>query len=125
MTTPIVGTGMVTVLIVDDEAGLRTVCARCLRLAEMEAFTAEDGASALLLVGAIHPLVVVVDLHMPGLDGGYVCRHLATRTGPRPAIVVTSGGEIDDLELDFDVFLPKPFRCGDLIAAVHRALGMR
>ncbi len=58
-----------TVLIVEDEADLAVSCARLLRRAGYEATIAPDGDTALRLLEAELPDLVLTDLRLPGADG--------------------------------------------------------
>ncbi|MCA3230323.1 MAG: response regulator, partial [Burkholderiales bacterium] len=86
---------MLRVLIVDDEpparARLRQVLADCAeRVALTVAGEADGGLKALTAVEQLRPDVVLLDIHMPGMDGLEVARHLsarATETEPPPAVV--------------------------------------
>jgi CheY-like chemotaxis protein len=84
-------------LIVDDHDGFRSV-ARTMLEAEGFAVVGEavDGQSAVASAGALRPDVVLLDVHLPGLDGFDVARLLAALPDP-PAVVLTSSRPIEDL----------------------------
>lgn len=77
-------------LIVDDHAAFR---ASARALLQAEGFNvvgeAADGAAALRAVRALQPEIVLLDIHLPGLDGLAVAEQLATVPHP-PAVVLTS-----------------------------------
>jgi len=77
-----------TVLIVDDHPSFRS-SARA--LLESEGFDvvgeAEDAASALTAVRALHPDVVLLDVQLPDGDGFEVCEALARDGAPRIVLV--------------------------------------
>jgi DNA-binding NarL/FixJ family response regulator len=79
-----------TVVIVDDHASFRS-SARA--LLEAEGFDvvgeAEDGTSALAVIGQLHPRVVLLDVQLPDIDGFEVADRLA-RAGDPPAVVFVS-----------------------------------
>ncbi|HXY73520.1 MAG TPA: response regulator transcription factor [Actinomycetota bacterium] len=89
------------VMIVDDEevwrVGLRTVLERddrCLVVAE-----AADGAEAIELADDAMPNVVVMDMHMPTMDGAEATRRILERvTYAKVLVVSVSGGEKDVVE---------------------------
>lgn len=60
---------MSTVLVVDDEAGMRRTLTRLLAGQGFETLTAGDGAEALRALEARTPDVILLDLVMPGMDG--------------------------------------------------------
>jgi DNA-binding NarL/FixJ family response regulator len=81
---------MRTVLIVDDYAPFRDSARDLLQGGDFDVVgEAEDGQSALLLAEKLHPEVVLLDVHMPDLDGFDVARRLAALESP-PTVVLTS-----------------------------------
>jgi DNA-binding NarL/FixJ family response regulator len=79
-----------TVVIVDDHASFRQAA---VELLESEGFavvgTACDGIAGLEAVETLRPQVVVLDIHLPDLDGFDVADRLARRATP-PAVVLIS-----------------------------------
>ena len=79
-----------TVLIVDDHAGFR---ASARTLLESEGYEvvgeAEDGSAALRLAAELRPQLVLLDVHLPDLDGFEVTERLRGLDDP-PAVVLTS-----------------------------------
>jgi DNA-binding NarL/FixJ family response regulator len=81
---------MTTVLIVDDYPPFRDSARGLLEGGDFEVVgEAEDGRSALRLAEELHPDVVLLDVHMPDLDGFEVARRLAELERP-PEVVLTS-----------------------------------
>ena len=75
-----------TVVVADDDAGLRQVLTAMLAGIAGQVIEAEDGAQALAAVAAGHVDLVLADLSMPGMDG----HALLDRLPPGlPAIVIT------------------------------------
>jgi CheY-like chemotaxis protein len=59
-----------TVLLVDDDDDARAVTGACLAAEGYRVVDAKDGAEALaLLDGGLRPAVILLDLHMPNIDG--------------------------------------------------------
>ena len=85
------------VLIVDDHDGFR---AAARALLEREGFVvvaeASDGAGALVEAERVLPDLVLLDVHLPDVDGFEVSRGLALLPSP-PAVVLTSSRPIADL----------------------------
>ena len=79
------------VLIVDDHAAFR---AAARALLESDGFDvvgeAADGLSALSECARVSPDVVLLDVHLPGLDGFGVARELARRAPPPRVVLVSS-----------------------------------
>lgn len=110
-----------TVLVVEDEASVRQLCARVLEEEGYRVLTAGDGLEALAILEAagaeIH--LVISDLRMPRLDGFQLSAQLAARRAAPPVIFIS--GYSLDRPIDRPI-LPKPFRPADLLAAVERVL---
>lgn len=81
---------MRTVLIVDDYAPFRESARDLLESGGFEVVAeAEDGAGALRLARELQPDVVLLDVHLPDLDGFEIARRLRD-LDPAPEVVLTS-----------------------------------
>src|SRR5262245_36233328 len=81
---------MKTVLVVDDYRPFRESARGLLESGDFEVIgEAEDGNGALRLAEELRPDVVLLDVHMPDLDGFEVARRLAQLKSP-PTVVLTS-----------------------------------
>lgn len=116
------------VLLVEDEAPVRTFAARALRLrghAVLEAGSAEE-ALQLLQDPSLQVDVFVTDVVMPGLDGpGWVVQALAERPAVRTVFISGYAEEaLSDLQarIPNSVFLAKPFSLMDLTETVQAQL---
>jgi DNA-binding NarL/FixJ family response regulator len=109
-----------SVLIVDDHPSFR---ASARMLLECEGFDvvgeAESGEAALLAVDELQPDIVLLDVHLPDIDGPEVAERL-TANGARPAIVLTSSRDLQDLGALTGVrgFIPKSELSGAAIEAL-------
>ena len=85
-----------------------------------------DGAAALDAVGRLHPVAVVLDIGLPGLDGVEVCRRMRAAGDWTPVLFVTArDDEVDrivGLELGADDYVTKPFSPRELVARVRAVL---
>ncbi len=113
------------VLLVEDEAPVRTFAARALRLrghSVLEAASAEE-ALELLQDAALHVDVFVTDVVMPGLDGpGWVRQALQQRPAVRTVFISGYAEEaLTDVQarIPNSVFLPKPFSLAELTETVQ------
>lgn len=100
------------VLIVDDEAGIRTLLTR---LCAREGYTpvvAEDGAAAVRCLDAGEPDVCIADLRLPDCDGIQILRCIKERYPECEVIILTGYGDLatalDALRLGAYDYLQKP-----------------
>jgi PAS domain S-box-containing protein len=124
--TSVVGNG--TVLVVDDEPGIRGLAMEILRAADIPVLEASGGRQALAQVAAHRSEIslLVLDMAMPDLTGAEVIRALRG-TDPGIAIILSSGYAEEDLRRtlqpgDIVAFLPKPYRLATLVALVKEVL---
>ena len=118
------------VLVVDDDASSRAWMTRCLEQRGLEVLQASDGPSALAVLRAHQPDLLVMDVHMPGLGGVEVCRIVKANPGFGfvPVILVTAGearNRVEGLELGADDYLLKPFAPDELAARVTSMLRLK
>lgn len=112
------------VLVVDDEAAVRSICARILRSRGFLVDEATCGKHALEIQRNQEFDVAIVDLTMPGIDGLETARRLR-KFDPSLAVILCSG--FDDLHDESwsqpgiaDAFLHKPYRAGELIELIRQ-----
>lgn len=116
-----------SVLVVDDDEGVRTFLADALADAGYDVAQASDGESALALIAARAFHVVLTDLRMPGMDGLAVVREIRREHPDTEVLVLTAHGSIATAveamkEGAFD-FLQKPVGSpAELRAVVARAV---
>ena len=121
-------TGTETILVVEDEEGLRRVAGRALEAAGYTVLAAADGDDALLTsaqhVGDIH--LLLTDVVMPRM-GGRVLAERLTKTRPTLKVLYMSG-YTDNAIVHHGVldagthFLAKPFTAADVTRKVREAL---
>lgn len=116
------------ILIVDDEPHLCRVLDRLMRKQGYQVRTAPDGATALRLALQKEPDVVLLDVMMPGINGGEVLRQLRQRTKATRVVVFTAWREsagppmVTELKRDADAFIAKPASTRKILASVNRVL---
>ena len=112
------------VLVVDDEASVRTLISSSLRDHGYRTAEAADGIEALRLTKELRPAAVVLDIELPALDGTTVLQSLRADadTGLVP-IIGMSGYEIDPAdERSFTCFLQKPFSPSDVVFVLAQVI---
>ncbi|HEU5424582.1 MAG TPA: response regulator, partial [Nitrolancea sp.] len=108
------------VLIVDDEAEIRDVLSLLLAGEDIEVLAAEDGWEGLRLARDEQPDLILMDIHMPVLDGVTATALLKRdpRTAHIPVIAMSAGRNLrrQSSGLSADGLLAKPFDLDELLA---------
>ena len=121
-----------TVLIVDDSPTIRGFARLFLKALPVEVAEAGEGRQALEIVRKSVPLVAIVDVNMPGMDGLSFTRELRADARPEvanlPVVLLTgdAGAEIEEQGRAAGAtgFLGKPMKGPELQAVVKRYLGV-
>lgn len=115
-----------TILVIDDEEGVRQVFATYLESVGHQVLTAENGRIGLDLIQERNPALVLSDLRMPAMDGLAVLKVVTEKFEQIPVILVSGVGELGDtiqaLKLGAWDYVTKPTRMPVLKHAVDRAL---
>lgn len=114
-----------TILLVDDEAGIRTVLGIALADSGYAVTTAESGEDALRLFRRDRPAIVLTDIKMPDMDGIELLRHIKTESPDTEVIMFTGHGDMElairSLKNDATDFVTKPINDEVLEIALRRA----
>ncbi|HEB65529.1 MAG TPA: response regulator transcription factor [Chloroflexi bacterium] len=114
-----------TILVVDDEPGIRKLVTSYLEKEGYQVYTAADGPIALKAARAYKPDLIVLDIMLPGMDGIEVLTHLR-RESDVYVIMLTARTEETDkivgLSVGADDYVTKPFSPRELVARVKAAL---
>jgi two-component system phosphate regulon response regulator OmpR len=115
-----------TILIVDDEPGVREVLEEYLTAHSFRAIGAESALAARQIAPRETVDLALVDIHMPGEDGLSLARHLRERYAGIAIVMLTSAAEVVDrvvgLEMGADDYITKPFDPRELLARVKSVL---
>ncbi|NNF17467.1 MAG: response regulator [Gammaproteobacteria bacterium] len=117
-----------TVLLVEDEAPVRSVLKRSLENAHIKVLEACDGQDALHVLNETDEKIdiVVSDVVMPTMDGGSLARRLQELDPTLPVIFMTgySSGQLERLGdwPETTPILRKPFAAEELLAEIERHL---
>ena len=113
------------ILIVDDDAEIRSLLGDYLRKNGYRTTAVADGKGMLAALENGRVDLIVLDLMLPGDDGLVLCRNLRARSDI-PVIMLTARGEDMDrilgLEMGADDYLPKPFNPRELLARIKSIL---
>lgn len=109
-------------LVVDDDRAVRDVIHALLELAGYSVADAHNGRQALARVAEHRPAVILLDLHMPVMDGWEFCRRLREWGQEIPVVFMTAGGSARDQACRHraDGYLAKPFDIDHLLRTVGR-----
>lgn len=113
-------------LVIEDEAPMRTALMETLKAEGYRVMTAADGLAGLELACTEAFDLLLVDVMMPQLDGFALCRELRKRGRATPVLMLTAKGQVDDrvegLDSGADDYLVKPFSLRELLARVRALL---
>jgi CheY-like chemotaxis protein len=101
----VIGAGLKTALVVDDDARSRELLQQLLKLDGYEVRAADGAQAALALLADEVPDVAVIDLRMPGMDGLELCRKirgLAPAGRALPVLVLTGMDDEDSRRAALD-----------------------
>lgn len=114
------------IAVVDDDADILSFITDLLRKNEFVVRSAKTGAEGLNLVETSHPDLVILDLHLPDIDGVSVCRDIKKKNPELPVIMLTARDSVDQkvkgLESGADDYIAKPFAPEELIARIKARL---
>jgi DNA-binding response OmpR family regulator len=119
---------MPKILVVDDEADLRSTVAYRLKFSECEVVTASNGREGLEQAIAEMPDLILLDTNMPEMDGHQMLKRLRSTAEIKhiPVIMVTAISEPSDIaaasEYGISDYVTKPFNFAELMEKVQHAL---
>lgn len=119
------------ILVVDDNADLRTYLSSILRGAGYGVYTARNGEEGIRVAIAQNPNLIVTDLMMPVVSGLDLIRHIRNDDALKgtPIVLLTAKADeasrIDGTERGADSYLSKPFNDRELLAEVRNLLALK
>ena len=125
------GAARPTILYIDDDRFLLTLCCDLLEQHGYRTLLATDGPTGIETAKAGRPDLILLDLVMPGIDGLEVCRQLRILPGLRktPIILFTVRQDLkldaEALEAGATLTLRKEFGSVELLCTIARLLGRK
>jgi len=119
------GAAPVHVLVVDDEAEVRTLLRSGLEAEGFEVSEARDGAALMALLEARPVDLITLDVRLSGEDGFALAREVRARHNV-PIVMISGKGDMIDrvvgLELGADDYIAKPFHMREVLARIRAVL---
>jgi DNA-binding response OmpR family regulator len=114
------------ILVVEDDAAIRTGVRDSLKFAGFDVDEAADGDAGMKLALSVDCDLVLLDLVLPGPDGLQILRRVRQLRPSLPIIMLTARGEEQDrvagLKSGADDYVVKPFGVSELLARVEAVL---
>jgi two-component system response regulator AtoC len=118
-----------TVLVIDDDPGIREYLETLATRQGYGVYTAADGESALADLDRTSPDLITLDAVLPGMDGLETLRQIKQRMPDVPVIMLSGHGQartiVEAMRLGASDFLRKPFEVEELELAFQKALENR
>ncbi|MDN4606020.1 response regulator [Sporosarcina highlanderae] len=120
---------MKSLLIVDDQPGIRLLLSEVFSKEGLETRLASNGVEALNLVGERKPDCVLLDMKMPGMDGIEVLKRIKQKNPYIPVFMMTAYGETELTEQatqhGAEQYFTKPFNIYEVRDAVMKVIASR
>ena len=114
------------IMIVDDEPGVRALLRDTLSIAGFETIEASDGMAALTLLRTNKPVLMVIDINMPLMDGFELVERLRSTNDLTPVLMLTAREDKSDiargLKIGADDYVIKPFGIEELVLRIKAIL---
>lgn len=117
---------MFHILVVEDDAKLRSLFCTVLTNNGYLALPAESGEKALSLLDSEYVDLIISDIMMPGMDGYELIEHLRTSGFTMPILIITAKERFEDKQRGFqagtDDYMVKPIDVNEMILRVGALL---
>jgi two-component system, OmpR family, response regulator len=117
--------GQRAAVVIEDDDGIRALIAVVLQRAGLHVVGASNGVDGVEAVRQHDPVVVTVDIRMPGIDGFETTRRIRSLSDALIIVLSAHAADADEFEsreAGADVYMPKPFRPRELRALVDARL---
>jgi serine phosphatase RsbU (regulator of sigma subunit) len=120
---------MSRILVVEDDPAVLRGLRDNLTFESYEVLTASDAERAYRMIHDERPDLVLMDVMLPGMDGGELCRRVRAEGVTTPIVMLTAKAEEADrvigLDLGADDYVTKPFALRELCARIRSILRNR
>jgi CheY-like chemotaxis protein len=116
-------------LLIDDSSMIAAATRLLLRGTEIELSAAQSGEEGIAQAELLKPDLILLDVHMPGIDGFETCRRMRAEPWGSLVPIVMASADIGEREREQGTsagctdFMKKPFDKQGLIALIGRYLG--
>ena len=119
------GNNRYKILIIEDEANIRSFIKVNLEASDYQVLCAETGALGMMMYASHHPDLIILDLGLPDQDGLDLIRKIR-ETDTIPIIVLSARSnekdKVDALDLGANYYITKPFGTDELLARIRAVL---
>ena len=118
------------ILVVDDDRGLLKMVKACLSPHGYEVYTALTGEEGLRLASSKKPVLIILDVMLPGIKGREVCEKLKEDPDTRriPVYFLTAKDSPDDVKAEIEAgglsHITKPIEPPQLLAEIKKIVGI-
>lgn len=113
------------ILVVDDNEQILDILTQYIKKEGWALLTAKTGEEALSLFDAAQPVLILLDIMLPGIDGLEVCRRIR-QVSSVPILMITAKDEDADrilgLDIGADDYIVKPFSPGEVMARIRAVM---
>jgi DNA-binding response OmpR family regulator len=112
-------------IVIEDDPNIADLLDTYLRTSGFRVLLATTGERGLQLIGQHNPVLAILDIGLPDMDGFDVCRRIREKSGMPVLFLTARDGEIDrilGLELGADDYVTKPFSPREVVARVKAIL---
>jgi len=119
----------VRVLIIDDDARIRSLCSTIVSSAGFRPFEAADGIEATERLATLRPEFVLLDVNLPGRSGMEILREIRLRFPATRVVMITGYAAVElavqAMKLGAHDYIAKPFRPDRLLNVLTETAGRR
>ena len=117
---------MKKILIIDDEAISLQILQSSLEKKDYKVITAQDGVEGLFLINSHKPALIILDVHMPNVDGYKLVRDIQSDEEIKkiPIIIVTADEKLEERFklIGIQYYFKKPYKIQKVLSAIDEIL---